>query len=72
MRPDGQVLSADSDVVDWLLDSAGVAVVEGAAYGMSPYFRLSFAAADNVLEAALQRIGQAVATLRPTSVEARP
>jgi len=72
VRPDGQVLSTDSDVVDWLLDSAGVAVVEGAAYGMSPYFRLSFAAADNVLEAALQRIGQAVATLRPASVEARP
>lgn len=72
VRPDGQVLATDSDVVDWLLDSAGVAVVEGAAYGLSPYFRLSFAAADNVLEAALQRIAQAVATLRPALAEARP
>ncbi|GJG96856.1 aminotransferase class I/II-fold pyridoxal phosphate-dependent enzyme [Cupriavidus pauculus] len=72
VRPDGQVLATDSDVVDWLLDSAGVAVVEGAAYGLSPYFRLSFAAANNVLEAALQRIAQAVATLRRGSLEARP
>lgn len=72
VRPDGQVLATDSDVVDWLLDSAGVAVVEGAAYGLSPYFRLSFAAADNVLEAALQRIAQAVATLSPASDEAQP
>ncbi|PLP99345.1 aminotransferase class I/II-fold pyridoxal phosphate-dependent enzyme [Cupriavidus pauculus] len=72
LRPDGQPLTTDGDVVDWLLESAGVAVVEGAAYGLSPYFRLSFAAADNVLEAALQRIEQAIHTLRPARVEARP
>ena len=71
-RPDGQFLATDSDVVDWLLESAGVAVVEGAAYGLSPYFRLSFAAADNVLQAALQRIAQAIGTLRPALAEARP
>lgn len=72
LRPDGRVLATDSDVVDWLLDSAGVAVVEGAAYGLSPYFRLSFAVADHVLEAALQRIEQAVGTLRRALAEARP
>jgi aspartate aminotransferase len=54
------------------LDSAGVAVVEGAAYGLSPYFRLSFAVADHVLEAALQRIEQAVGTLGPALAEAHP
>ena len=72
LRPDGRVLATDGDVVDWLLDSAGVAVVEGAAYGLSPYFRLSFAVADHVLEAALQRIEQAVGTLGPALAEAHP
>ena len=71
-RPDGPLLATDADVVDWLLDSAGVAVVEGAAYGLSPYFRLSFAVADRVLEAALQRVAQAVDTLRPALTETRP
>jgi aspartate aminotransferase len=71
-RPDRRVLATDGDVVDWLLESAGVAVVEGMAYGLSPYFRLSFAVADNVLEAALKRIAQAVDTLLPALAEARP
>ncbi|AOY90647.1 aspartate aminotransferase [Cupriavidus sp. USMAA2-4] len=63
VRPDGRPLASDGDVVEWLLDSEGVAVVDGGAYGLSPYFRLSFAVADAVLEQALRRIARAVAAL---------
>ena len=41
--PDGKPLETDGDVVMYLLESVGVAVVAGAAYGLSPYFRLSIA-----------------------------
>ena len=63
IRPDGQVIASDSDVVDWLLDAEGVAVVDGAAYGLSPYFRVSIAAGDAVLQDAVQRIARAVGAL---------
>lgn len=65
VRPDGHRIERDRDVVDWLLESAGVAVVHGAAYGLSPYFRVSFAASDADIAEAVIRIGQAVAALRP-------
>ncbi|HBL64802.1 MAG TPA: aspartate transaminase, partial [Achromobacter sp.] len=43
----------------------------GSAYGLSPYLRLSFAASDADINAAIERIGQAVATLAPqASLEA--
>jgi aspartate aminotransferase len=41
-----------------------VAVVPGVAFGLSPAFRLSFAAADDVLQTALGRIAEVVASLR--------
>lgn len=63
-RPDGKLISSDADVVDWLLESEGVAVVDGASYGLSPYFRISIAASDAVLEDAVTRIARAVSTLR--------
>jgi aspartate aminotransferase len=65
VRPDGRVLASDTDVVSWLLDSEGVAVVDGPAYGLSPYFRISIATSDAVLADAAQRIARAVAALRP-------
>lgn len=64
LRPDGTAVRNDTELVDWLLESAGVALVDGAAYGLSPYFRLSFAASDEQLSAAIERIGAAVAQLR--------
>jgi len=45
-----------------------VAVVRGAAYGLSPYLRLSFAASDANIDAALTRIARAVAALAPPDV----
>lgn len=44
--PQGNVLKTDTDVVMYLLDSVGVALVQGEAYGLSPYFRASFAAPE--------------------------
>ena len=63
-QPNGSVLKTDQDVVDWLLESAGVAVVAGEAYGVSPYFRISFAANDEALKEAAVRIQHAIALLK--------
>ncbi len=54
--PDGKVIESDEDMVLYLLDAVGVAAVHGAAYGMSPYFRLSFAASLDDLREACARI----------------
>jgi aspartate aminotransferase len=67
-RPDGKRIEHDGDVVDWLLEAEGVAVVRGAAYGLSPYLRLSFAASDANIDAAITRIARAVAALAPPDV----
>ncbi|HSV81940.1 MAG TPA: aspartate transaminase [Ramlibacter sp.] len=61
--PKGGKLKDDTDVVLYLLESEGVAVVAGAAYGLSPYFRLSIATSIEVLEEGCKRIARAVAAL---------
>ena len=61
--PAGRVLNTDEDVAGWLLDEAGVAVVHGAAFGLSPAFRISYATADHLLVDACDRIERAVAAL---------
>jgi aspartate aminotransferase len=58
----GKVLADEQDVVMHLLDH-GVAVVLGAAYGMSPYFRMSIATEMKNLDEACRRMRQAVAEL---------
>ncbi|RAM62862.1 aminotransferase class I/II-fold pyridoxal phosphate-dependent enzyme [Herbaspirillum rubrisubalbicans] len=65
LRPDGQAIASDQDAVQWLLESEGLALVDGAAFGLSPYLRLSTAAADAVLEEAMRRLKRAVSALRP-------
>ena len=62
--PEGKLIANDTDVVMYLLDSAGVAVVAGVAYGLSPYFRLSIATSLDVLEEGCRRIAAAVKALR--------
>jgi aspartate aminotransferase len=62
--PQGVTLEAERDTVDYLLDTGGVAVVVGAAYGLSPYFRMSIAASMDELTEACQRIRRAVAALK--------
>ena len=62
--PDGKVLATDSDVVMYLLESEGVALVAGTAYGLTPYFRLSIATSLPILEEGCTRIARAVTALR--------
>ncbi len=61
--PDGKVLENDTDFTMYLLDSVGVAVVQGVAYGMSPYFRASFVAPEADLIRGGDLIQQACAVL---------
>ena len=60
--PQGRVLANDEDVARYILE-AGVALVHGAAYGLSPYFRVSFATSMDNLEEACRRIGEAFSNL---------
>ena len=62
-RPDGMVIETDSDFVSYLLEAGEVAVVPGVAFGLSPYFRISYAASDEILEDAMARITNVTATL---------
>ncbi len=61
--PAGTVLASDVDVVLYFLDAAGVAAVDGAAYGLSPYVRLSIATSLDQIEAACARLAAACAAL---------
>ena len=60
--PGGRELVTDADVVAYLLES-GVAVPEGAGYGLSPYFRVSFATSLDKLKEACRRMGAAAQKL---------
>jgi aspartate aminotransferase len=54
--PSGKKLATDEDFVTELLDSEGVAVVQGSAFGLGPAFRISYATATDTLEEACRRI----------------
>ncbi len=61
--PDGKVIENDEDFVTYLLETAGVAVVQGAAFGLSPHFRISYATSTEALEEACARIQKACEAL---------
>ena len=61
---EGKVLNSDSEVVMYLLESQGVAVVAGTAYGLAPFFRMSIATDISTLDQGCARIAAAVAALR--------
>ncbi len=60
--PDGMTIANDEDYVAYLLD-AGVSVVHGAAFGLSPHFRISYAASTESLTEACRRIARATQAL---------
>lgn len=60
---DGKVIDSDEVFATALLEAEGVAVVHGAAFGLSPYFRISYATSDAVLEDACRRIQRFAASL---------
>ncbi|GEO86135.1 MULTISPECIES: pyridoxal phosphate-dependent aminotransferase [Alphaproteobacteria] len=61
--PAGKRLETDTDFCAYLLEDANVAVVPGSAFGLSPFFRISYASAESELREALARITDACARL---------
>jgi aspartate aminotransferase len=61
--PQGKVLKTDEDFVTYLLEAEGVAVVQGSAFGLAPYFRISYATSTEALKDACTRIQRACAAL---------
>jgi aspartate aminotransferase len=61
--PQGKVIKTDEDFVTYLLEAEGVAVVQGSAFGLAPYFRISYATSNEALTDACTRIQRACAAL---------
>ena len=61
--PGGTLITNDEVFATALLEETGVAVVFGAAFGLSPNFRVSYATADDTLREACRRIQQFCAAL---------
>ena len=62
--PSGQVIRNDEDFVVQLLETEGAAAVHGGAFGLEPYFRVSYATSNEVLEDACSRIQRFCASVR--------
>jgi aspartate aminotransferase len=60
----GEELKTDVDVVLFLLNTVGVAMIPGSAYGVAPYFRMSIATSLDVIAEGCRRIASAVSQLR--------
>ena len=60
----GQVINSDADFAVALLEQEGVSVVFGAAFGLSPFFRISYATSNAVLEDACTRIQRFTASVK--------
>ena len=64
VTPKGMKISNDEDFMTYLLEDQGVAGVHGSAFGLSPYFRLSYATSDDILDDACNRIQFACSKLK--------
>lgn len=62
--PKGKIIENDNDFVAYLLEEALVAVVQGSAFGLSPFFRISYATSPDILENACARIKKACGELQ--------
>lgn len=61
--PSGQRIDNDEDFTVYLLENAHVAVIQGSAYGIAPYFRISFATSEQAIQAAVEAVAKAMAAL---------
>ena len=59
----GKKLLSDGDFMDYLLEEVGVAGVQGSAFGLEGFFRISYATSDSILDDACQRIKTACSKL---------
>ncbi|KQN25477.1 aspartate aminotransferase [Sphingomonas sp. Leaf33] len=62
--PKGKRIETDEDLIGYFLDDARVAAVHGAAFGLSPAMRISYATSEDLLTEACRRIQEACAALR--------
>jgi len=62
--PQGKPIRTDTEFAEYLLEAEGVAVVQGEAFGLSPYFRISYATSTEALKEACTRIARACAALK--------
>lgn len=62
--PSGKVIENDNDVAAYLLEDALVAVVPGVAFGAPDFFRIAYAASDEFLRNAMNRIAASCAKLK--------
>ena len=62
--PSGKVIKTDEDFSVELLEAEGVAVVHGGAFGLEPFFRISYATSTEALTGACERIQRFCASLR--------
>ncbi len=62
--PGGRLIANDADLIDYFLDTVQVAAVNGAAFGLSPGFRISYATSEEILTDACTRIQKACGDLR--------
>lgn len=68
--PDGKVIENDTDFATYLLEHYNVVVVQGVEFGLSPYFRVSYALSKDILTEACGRIQKACAELQPAKAAA--
>ncbi len=61
--PSGKVIENDNDFAAYVLEDALVAVVPGVAFGAEGFFRISYAASEDFLKNAMNRIAEACAKL---------
>lgn len=64
VTPEGRQIKTDADFVMALLEEKQVATVQGGAYGMSPFFRISYATSVETLREGCQRIAEFVQSLK--------
>jgi aspartate aminotransferase len=62
--PDGEGIGSDADFVMYMLESQNLALLQGEAYGLSPFFRISFATSMQTLEEGCRRLRLACEALR--------
>ncbi len=62
--PDGKKIASSADLAMYLLETGHVATVDGGAFGMEGYIRLSYATSDDNLREALRRIREALLNLK--------
>ena len=62
-RNNEKSIKNDAEIVEWLLETAEVAAVPGTAFGLEPYFRVSYATSIELLKEAMSRIEKVVLSL---------